>query len=119
MPQIVRAPVAFEHRKVGIAQGKARHFSPLGSKEGRRFGEKLATLVDGKTEFHRLPAVGVHQPAGAGHFREDVGLELLVAGVGVIVGFVGAVCHPVRDELLGEVVAKRRRPVGGVIGGSE
>ena len=119
MPQIVRAPVPFRLGQVGITQRESRHLTPLGTEEGRRFGEKLAALVNGEAELHRLPAVGIHQPVGTRHFREDVGLELLVAGVGVIVGLVGAVCHAVGNELLGQVVAKRRRPVGGVIGGSE
>ena len=100
-------------------QCESRHLTPLGAEEWRCFGKEFATLVNGKTELHGLPAVGIHQPVGAWHFGKDVGLKLHVARVGIIVGFVGAIRHPVGNELFGQIIAQGRRPMRGVICGGE
>ena len=119
VPNLVGATVAFQHGQVGVSKRKPSHVAPLGPQERRGFRQELPALIDREAQLHGLPEVGVLLPARARHFRQDVGLGLLVAQVGVVVRFVGAIRHAVRNQLLGEVVAQGRGAVGGVVGGVE
>ena len=119
VPNIVLASIILQHRQVAVAEGKTWHLAPLWPEERRGLGQEFSALVDRKTQLDRLPSVGVLKAVGPWNLRQDVGLALHVAGRGVVVRFVGAVGEAVGDELLCDVVAQRRRAMGGVIGAGE
>ena len=117
---VVVVVLALVQGEVVLPQGEGDHSAPFGAEEGDRVaGLGPARLVDKFLQAEGLPEIGV----------DDIGITRLVRSHGWIDGgveqivvaklFVGAVLKAEFDELLGDIIAQRRRLAAPVVGAGE
>ena len=99
---------------------KGRDLAPFRAEEFRGAqGDHIAALIDEHIEGQGLPAVGVQQVgvAGGDGRQRRVGGNVVLIGITVLL--VGAILKAEIDQVLGDVVAQRRRRSAGIIRGGK